>query len=138
MESEAQKTYRRSEPGKATRAKIEARRRKAKGRHYLWFVGTKYRAKEHGIPFTLEQMDVPWPARCPVFGTPFVHGTEMGPSLDKIVPEKGYVRGNVAVISRRANAMKSDCTDPREAAAIATYIADHMSLGDLVAMAQEF
>lgn len=32
------------------------------------------------------------------------------PSLDKIVPELGYVKGNIVVVSLRANQIKSDAT----------------------------
>lgn len=32
------------------------------------------------------------------------------PSLDRIVPERGYVRGNVVIVSFRANRAKSDLT----------------------------
>ena len=61
------------------------------------------------------------PSHCPVFGVPltFVHrkvGTQRGfrgslPSVDRIKPEVGYVRGNLQIISFRANAMKSDASD---------------------------
>jgi hypothetical protein len=54
------------------------------------------------------------PEKCPVFGIKF---TEKGngyspwsPSIDKIVPSKGYVRGNIQIISYMANAMKRDAT----------------------------
>jgi hypothetical protein len=30
--------------------------------------------------------------------------------MDKIVPSKGYVKGNVIVVSKRANQIKSDAT----------------------------
>lgn len=30
---------------------------------------------------------------------------------DRIIPEKGYIRGNVRVISQKANAMKQDCSE---------------------------
>lgn len=33
---------------------------------------------------------------------------DTSPTLDRIVPEKGYVPGNVLVISNRANAIKSN------------------------------
>lgn len=34
--------------------------------------------------------------------------TDASPSLDKFVPSLGYVRGNIAVISNKANRMKAD------------------------------
>ena len=33
------------------------------------------------------------------------------PSLDKVVRKKGYVKGNVQIISFRANQLKSDIDD---------------------------
>lgn len=58
------------------------------------------------------------PKKCPVFKKPFVYGAEnsptwMSPSIDKIDPSKGYVRGNIQIISYLANAMKRDAT-PKE------------------------
>ena len=32
------------------------------------------------------------------------------PSLDRLVPEKGYVKGNCFIISNKANRMKQDNT----------------------------
>jgi hypothetical protein len=32
------------------------------------------------------------------------------PSLDKIIPSRGYVKGNVMVVSSKANLMKSDAS----------------------------
>lgn len=76
------------------------------------------RAKRRGVPFRLSLADIlaVWPADgcCPVLGTPLVWGvgahTENSPSLDRVVPELGYVPGNVAVLSRRANLMKHNAT----------------------------
>jgi hypothetical protein len=49
---------------------------------------------------------------CPILGIPlFVKGEVAGPnspSLDKIIPELGYIKGNRWVISYRVNAMKND------------------------------
>lgn len=35
---------------------------------------------------------------------------QVSPSVDKIVPEKGYVKGNVVWMSYRANSLKTDAS----------------------------
>ena len=77
----------------------------------------KYRAKKLGIPYSLKHGDVAIPDVCPVLGIKLVvnRGGRKGyhpdsPSLDRIVPELGYVPGNVRVISARANLLKNDAT----------------------------
>jgi hypothetical protein len=32
------------------------------------------------------------------------------PTLDRLIPKRGYARGNIAVISMKANRAKSNCT----------------------------
>ena len=39
--------------------------------------------------------------------------SEGSPSLDRIIPEKGYVKGNVIIVSHKANTIKSDAS-PKE------------------------
>lgn len=75
----------------------------------------KARAKEKNVPFEIERGDIFVPEFCPVLGIRLAHSWGHGPkdetpSLDRIKPSKGYVRGNIAVISNRANRMKSDGT----------------------------
>jgi predicted DNA-binding antitoxin AbrB/MazE fold protein len=76
----------------------------------------KNRAKTDGIPFNLELEDIIVPEYCPVLGikleTIYGGGANQygSPSLDRIYPEKGYVKGNVRVISNRANLLKSNAT----------------------------
>lgn len=78
----------------------------------------KSRAKKRGLPFDLTVDDLrPFPTHCPVLGIPFVWtvGTGTGvqpgtPSLERLVLERGYVRGNVVLISYRANVLRKDAT----------------------------
>lgn len=80
---------------------------------YMW-KQIRIRAVRQGIPFDLTEADIVIPEYCPVLGMPLAVGTwgktEASPSLDRFVPSLGYVRGNVAVISNRANRLKSDGT----------------------------
>lgn len=78
----------------------------------MW-LAAKYKAKQQGVPFTIETSDIVIPETCPILGTPLQtrsDNRDFAPSLDKVIPEKGYVAGNVAVISNRANRIKSDAT----------------------------
>lgn len=70
-------------------------------------------AKAKGVPFDLERDDVFIPSHCPILGIPLRaigtgHGTEDTVHADRLIPEIGYVRGNVAFISCRANRLKND------------------------------
>lgn len=75
------------------------------------------RAARHGIAFDLSEDDVVIPTNCPVLGIPIRAGftgrrgpRPDSPSLDRIRPWLGYVRGNVRVISHRANTLKGDAS----------------------------
>ena len=78
------------------------------------FMKARTRAKEQGVPFDITVDDIVIPEACPVLGMPLEKGNggwaEGSPTLDKIIPELGYVPGNVAVISWRANRLKCDGT----------------------------
>lgn len=69
------------------------------------------RARREGISFNIEESDIVIPDICPILNTPIVHGSKdknEWPSVDKVNPLKGYTKGNVCVISYRANRMKSN------------------------------
>ncbi len=75
----------------------------------------KKRAKDKGLPFELTPKDIVIPEFCPVLGLRLKpsaerYPTDASPSLDKLIPSKGYVRGNVFVISHRANSIKRDAS----------------------------
>jgi hypothetical protein len=80
------------------------------------------RSAKLGLEFNLTKEDIPEPDVCPVLGIPLdFRDRDHTPSLDKIEPSKGYVRGNVAMISGRANRIKSDASW-QELEAIAAYV----------------
>lgn len=72
----------------------------------------KNRAKRKSLPFDLTVEDIIIPPICPVLGIPIFKGvgkpSDNSPSLDRIIPSLGYVRGNIAVISKRANQIKNN------------------------------
>lgn len=74
----------------------------------------RHNAKANGIPFTITREDIVIPTHCPVLGIPLsgvgCGGGDAAPSLDRFDPSLGYVPGNVYVISKRANTLKSDGT----------------------------
>jgi len=81
---------------------------------YLMWSRAKARAIEKNLPFDIELSDIVIPDFCPVLGISFEVGkkgrgpSDTSPSLDRIVPEKGYVKGNIEIISFKANRIKSD------------------------------
>ena len=71
---------------------------------------TKARAKRKGLLFDLDLSDLVIPEFCPVLGIKMVkrrgHFADESPSLDRIIPDRGYVKGNVVIMSYRANRIK--------------------------------
>jgi hypothetical protein len=112
-ETAAHRRYRNADPERyAAHREGDAIRHPAR----LMLDRAKARAKAQGLPFDLTVEDVTIPERCPVLGIELVrtigrHGfLPASPSLDRFVPSLGYVRGNVVVISNRANMLKRDAT----------------------------
>lgn len=74
-------------------------------------INARLRAARKNVPFDLEIDDIVIPERCPMLGIGlFVSGgkaTDNSPALDRNKPELGYVKGNVTVLSHRANQIKS-------------------------------
>ena len=81
----------------------------------LW-AAAKERASKSSIPFDIELSDIIIPDSCPVLGIAIDKRLGRGrrqpdsPSLDKFIPDKGYVKGNIQVISWRANWLKNNGT----------------------------
>ena len=67
-----------------------------------------------GLEFNLELSDIVIPEKCPLLEVPFHFGTkecyDYSPSIDRIDNSKGYVKGNIQIISMKANAMKNSAS----------------------------
>lgn len=71
----------------------------------------KERAKQKGIEFNLTHDDIRIPDLCPVLGIKLERGNgRTRPELDRRDNSLGYVKGNVFVISGRANRLKADAS----------------------------
>jgi hypothetical protein len=73
----------------------------------------RIRAESLNVPFDLTLEDLIVPDTCPIFNTAMSWSNKITndtPSLDRLIPEKGYVKDNVAFISMRANRIKSDAS----------------------------
>ncbi len=79
--------------------------------------------------WALEFTDVVWPTHCPALGIeldygkkPKGHASDNSPSLDRLDSSRGYVKGNVLVVSCLANRIKNSST-PAQLAAVAAFYA---------------
>lgn len=87
----------------------------------------RHRAKQNNLQFDLKIEDIPpLPEYCPVF--PWIKlerslnkATDNSYTLDRIDNGKGYVKGNIKVISNRANSCKRDM-NRQEVQALLEYI----------------
>lgn len=79
---------------------------------------TRNSARKRGLEFNLTEDDLEIPKKCPILGTPLVQEIQTRgkdadchiPSIDRIDPNKGYTKDNIAVISLAANRKKQDLT----------------------------
>lgn len=86
------------------------------------------RARALGIPYDIDTEYLlsiyPLDGLCPVLKTPLSFGGSRwnSPSLDRLIPSLGYVRGNLCWISDKANTLKQDMTDPEVFISLAKYM----------------
>ena len=93
-------------------------KRNGKGWFYSWANSIKSRAKAKGVPVDVdaEWLQANLPTHCPVLGIELTRrlsrtdDSAASPTVDRKVPSLGYVRGNINIISRRANNIKSDAS----------------------------
>jgi hypothetical protein len=77
------------------------------------FIELRARARRKGIKFNIELEDIQIPDKCPVFDIelerrPNLKDRKYGISVDRIDNSKGYIKGNIQVISYKANTHKGD------------------------------
>ena len=80
------------------------------------YMSARARARRKQIPFDLELSDIVIPDYCPYMKIPLTRTQGAGivysnASLDRIDSTKGYIKGNIRVISFLANQMKSHATE---------------------------
>lgn len=108
------KAYALSNPDKIKKKRAKAKQTALANPEKTFWRRSKKRAKKLCLPFNIEISDIVIPNICPVLGIPlFILGekcTDNNPSVDRIDNTKGYVKGNVWVISWRANKIKGDAS----------------------------
>tara|TARA_R100001377_G_C3166435_1_gene101478 strand:- start:54 stop:602 length:549 start_codon:yes stop_codon:yes gene_type:complete len=91
--------------------------------------GARGRANKNNLPFNLKTKDLKKiiTTCCPVFGFKFEinkqdkeNNWQNSPTIDRIVPLKGYVKENIIIISMLANTIKS-CASPDEILKVGNY-----------------
>lgn len=76
---------------------------------------TRQSAKLKGLEHNIDETDLTLPEYCPLVGIKIDYSAGTGktmdkPSVDRIDPTKGYIKGNVEVMSSLANTMKNKAT----------------------------
>lgn len=75
---------------------------------------TRATAKEKNLEHDITKEDIYIPEYCPILGLKLEFSgngyADNAPSVDRIDNTKGYIKGNVQVISWRANTLKRDAT----------------------------
>ena len=72
----------------------------------------KVRARKTGVAFDIAVEDIKIPDNCPICHVKLTYTSDYhtAPSLDKVNPELGYIRGNIDVLCARCNRRKNDST----------------------------
>ena len=123
--SEKRKKRRKEDP--IWRDKIAQQKKDSRLRNFpvhMWR-SARTKAKNKGMEFSIIVEDIIIPEMCPILQVPLVFGTkdhyEFSPSLDRKDNTKGYIPGNIVVMSKKANTMKN-CATKEELVLFADWI----------------
>ncbi len=120
----------------------QERRGSPVGRMMTMLTHLRSKCKKQNIPFDLdiEYLSTLYVDVCPALGLKLDyyvkgHSAWNSPSIDRFYPEVGYVKGNVSIISNRANTLKLDAT-VEEVEAVARWmrnvVSSHMNSSDTI------
>jgi hypothetical protein len=115
IKAKARKKERRLiEPEFVKQERLYSRLRRVINPKHVLFNNAKARAVRNNIDFDITQDDIFIPEYCPILNIKLKLDnnkiSDNSPSLDKIDNNKGYIKGNIKVISNLANAMKRNAT----------------------------
>ena len=111
---ECKRTQYKTAEGRIKKARYAKTYRESKGgRRNSLLQGARQRAKAKGLEINIGIEDIIVPEYCPLLNIKLEPGLNEAfnlnsPSLDRIDNSKGYIKGNVAVISLKANKLKSN------------------------------
>lgn len=99
-------------PKKSESRRVNQAERTKKSPEKAVMIRTRTRARKIKVPFNLDESDIVIPEYCPILGIRLFFGEQNGhsPSVDRIDNSKGYVKGNIKIISHRANTIKNNGT----------------------------
>lgn len=95
-------------PYKETKIEYLSKRRNSVNQRL--FDSISHRRNKYKNIFDLSVEDIVIPNVCPILGTEFIPDTVYSPSVDRIDNDKGYMKGNIQIVSRKANAMKNSAS----------------------------
>ena len=112
LENVTLKAAKRYQENKEDISKKQHTERRLNPEKTMWY-RAKDRAKKKSFEFNLDESDIVIPKYCPVF--PEIEliindgkSSYNSPSLDRVDNNKGYTKGNIRVISSRANILKKN------------------------------
>lgn len=99
------------------REKVKPLQEQKRRENYEWYIwnSLRSRSKRRGLEFNLEVSDIVIPEYCPYLKQPITRlvgegRSDWNPSVDRVDPNKGYVKGNIEVMSDKANRMKNNAS----------------------------